>query len=307
MGRCLMEAFSQAGFTVLGMTMAECEQPEDRILKSLTTSENLQLIVHAYEYAELVQVERYADLSHQLNVRFTQLIAEHAARQQCLLIMLSSYLVFPGSKKNPYIAANEPAPLSRYGLDRAEAESIVRSTVEKHIILRTGLLLHAGDNSQLMKWIRSALAGDALLASPAHQINPTAVPHLAQVVVAVSKQLFCDPLEVWGTYHYADGEPVSVFDFLGAVLQSLSGYVPGFKPALEAYTEGDPYNPGVAFPLNGVLGCIKIRNTFGIKQKAWRLALPRLISEILEQIAQNQSAESRQDSENPGVITHASG
>lgn len=67
-------------------------------------------------------------------------VARAAAAAGARLVHLSTDLVFDGDKGSPYVEADEPAPLSGYGRDKADAERGVRDTCPAAAVVRTSLL-----------------------------------------------------------------------------------------------------------------------------------------------------------------------
>ena len=282
-GRIILERLLASGFQTAVLTSSDCQQTVGQLEHQLSCFSGLRLIVHAFELGDPRKAEHYPDLAHQFNVRPTEVIAEYAASRAIPVIFLSSFMVFDGFKKNPYIAANSPSPISVYGRSKALAEKHLLDRNSHSIILRTGWLLDSTEGSWLDRQVGDAIDGLPLLCSAGHFINPTSIHDIANVVVAVIRQVLCS-IEVWGVYHYGGNEPVSHAELLQCIGKSLAAFLPGLEPLYEVCPPGlSPLMP-VRLPVNGVLGCIKLRNTFGIKQKAWRQELPDLLSHRLEKV-----------------------
>lgn len=279
-GKAITERLQAASLPVSGFTQSDCQQTADQIARQLSGITGLHLIIHAFELSDLQQAESYPDLAHQLNVGVTEVIADFAATKAIPVIMLSSYLVFDGGKKNPYIAANPVHPLNTYGRSKALAERRLFEMHTHSIVLRLGWMLDLSSGGWLDRQVCDVREGIPLWVSSSHQISPTCVFDAANVVLAMVRQVLCQ-IEVWGTFHYAGTEPISHADLVKAIGKALASYLPGCEPHYEECSAGCSPIPGVTLPLNGVLGCIKLRNTFGIKQKAWRQALPVLLNSRL--------------------------
>jgi dTDP-4-dehydrorhamnose reductase len=67
-------------------------------------------------------------------------VAEAAAAVGVRLIHLSTDVVFDGDKGAPYTEDDEPAPVTPYGRDKADAERAVRDAHPAALIVRTSLL-----------------------------------------------------------------------------------------------------------------------------------------------------------------------
>lgn len=274
------------GFDVASLSSSDCQQTVGQLEHQLSRMSGLRLIVHAFELNDLAKAESYPDLAHQFNVSLTDVIADYAASRGIPVIFLSSFQVFDGLKKNPYIAANTPHPLNEYGKSKALAEKHLLERHSHSIVLRTGWLLDMEGGGWLDKQILDAAEGLPLLSSSGHFFNPTSVFDLANVVMAIIRQVLCN-IEVWGIYHYGGTEPVSHAELIFTIGKTLGGYLPGLEPMYEMCPPGlSPVMP-VRIPVNGVMGCIKLRNTFGIKQKSWRQELPSLLNGRLQWLKSN--------------------
>jgi dTDP-4-dehydrorhamnose reductase len=67
-------------------------------------------------------------------------VAEAAAATGARLIHLSTDVVFDGEKGSPYTEEDEPAPITPYGRDKADAERAVREAHPGALIVRTSLM-----------------------------------------------------------------------------------------------------------------------------------------------------------------------
>jgi dTDP-4-dehydrorhamnose reductase len=67
-------------------------------------------------------------------------IARAAAASGARLVHVSTDLVFDGQKGSPYVEDDEPAPLSDYGRDKADAEAAVQQAYPVAAVVRTSLL-----------------------------------------------------------------------------------------------------------------------------------------------------------------------
>lgn len=267
----------------IGLAAELCRLPAERLAAQLSVLPGLSLIIHAFEDLDWFGAQQSPEVAHQLNVGVTEVIAEFASQRQVPVILLSSFLVFDGHKKNPYIAANEAQPLSVYGRTKWEAERRLHDRLSKALILRVGWVLDIHEDGWLDRQIQAVIDGRALAVAEGATFNPTPVRDIARVVAAIVRQLGCG-IEVWGDYHYGASDAVTHAELVRAIGSALAGLLPGCAPRYAAMEDPSVTLEGVPMPHNGSLSCIKLRNTFGIKQRAWRTELPGLISARLEQL-----------------------
>jgi dTDP-4-dehydrorhamnose reductase len=95
---------------------------------------------------------------------------------------------------------------------------------------------------------------------------------VANVITAITEQLHFEA-DAWGIYHYCSADRVSEYQFAEAILAQAAQYgEPGSTEPISR-AQADLSHTG------GLLGCQKILNTFGIKQRSWRRNLPAAVRE----------------------------
>ncbi len=189
-------------------------------------------------------------------------IAEHAAARNKVMIQLSTSYVFDGRKQSAYLASNPGNPIGQLGIWQWECEQAIRTVLPRHILLRTGW----GLQRFIRKVHESVMSMTRLNLSSRHHGQPVASDDLARVLTAVLLQLDCGA-EAWGTYQYAGAEDITQYDLALAIAA-----LPEFGNAARVMDALPAWAP--VEPENASLGCVRIRNTFGIKQQPWRTALP---------------------------------
>ena len=193
-------------------------------------------------------------------------LAEHAAAHDMILVQLSTSYVFDGRKQSAYLSSNPGNPIGQLGIWQWECEQVMRTVLRRHILLRTGW----GLQRFIGKVVEAVDHDGALCLSSRHRGQPVAASDLARVISAILMQLDCGA-EVWGTYQYAGAEEISQYELGLAIadLPEVDGQ--GEDRAVHVMDEQPAW--GAVEPANAILGCTKIRNTFGVKQLPWRTAL----------------------------------
>ncbi|MDX1633488.1 MAG: sugar nucleotide-binding protein [Marinobacter sp.] len=260
LGHILLERLRQSAVQLSPLLISE---PEKVDLSALAQwiPDDTDLIVNALWLADPEAAEQDPEITHQAAFSIPLALAEHARERNMALLQLSTAYVFDGRKQSAYITSNPGHPFSQLGNWQWECEQAIRTLLPHHIILRTGWSL----GRFISKIQRLGGEQRTLALSSRHRGQPVAFRDLARVMTAVILQLDCGA-EVWGTYQYAGAEEVSQYD-LGLALLALSGGNDDLRVVDEV--------PAWAAlePENATMGCIKIRNTFGIKQLPWRNSL----------------------------------
>ena len=206
-------------------------------------------------------------------------LADSCHQHNAILLYISTYRVFDGSKKEPYTEDDIPNPTGVMATSRWEAEQEIMARCPRHIILRLSWVIsHWRDN--LLKYLLDRISQEQELAVVADQQGcPTPGDDVARVIVAIVQQLDC-LAEPWGTYHYAGAEPVSENRFAETVIAEASQYQPlkVRKLRMDKLNQRD----GIQAPANATLACRKILSTFGVHNKPWRGSLARMIKRFYQ-------------------------
>ena len=192
-------------------------------------------------------------------------------RLDMMLVWCVGHQLFEQDHEHLLNEDEQPQPLSAALQKLVDMEASVRQQWHRHIILRTsGLFGSEGDAMALPQQLSRWLAGEAVAADDHLFLAPLPVDALARAVVGLVLQLD-NGADAWGTYHLSGREPVSQFEFAGAVLGCLH-QIAAPEVVLEL-PEPPILAEGRSQTVRRILGCQKILMTFGIHQTEWRKSL----------------------------------
>ena len=214
-----------------------------------------------------------------LNQIYCQQIIDWVGRKSVPIIYPSSFEVFDGSQNIPYISETASQPINLKGEMKSQIERQLQACHDNTLILRLGWLLDESSDSWLGSVFKLLVSGDRVVGYKDVEISPTAIEDVARVVEAMIRQLHCE-VEVPGIYHYAGAEAVTHEDLVRAILYQVLGQ----EASEDQVVSLSAAEQGLRLPMNGVLGCLKLRNTFGIKQLPWRRYLPGMIERKQDQL-----------------------
>lgn len=260
LGHILLERLKQTSLHISPLLVSEPGKADLSALAEWVPPET-DLIVNALWLADPEEAESDPEATHQAAFSIPMALAEYARENTMAVLQLSTSYIFDGRKQSAYITSNPGQPFSQLGTWQWECEQALRTVLPRHILLRTGWSL-----GRFIRKVQASAAAHATLSlSSRHRGQPVSYRDLARVMVAIIQQLDCGA-EVWGTYQYAGAEVISQYD-LGLALVPLPG-----MPSDVRVVDKVPEWASLELE-NATLGCTKIRNTFGVKQLAWRSSL----------------------------------
>ena len=122
-------------------------------------------------------------------------------------IHFSSDLVFNGETSIPYNETDPTSPLNVYGESKALADARLLKMAFP-LVIRTAAFFSPFDPHNFAHDLVTSLRqGETFLASSAHQISPTYVPHLANIVLDLTID------RAHGLWHVSNGATLSWLDF----------------------------------------------------------------------------------------------
>lgn len=267
LGKSLLYRLEQLPFSLVQLDAQTLATLSIQGLESLLREKQIDAIVNVQHlpFNGSSFSQRASEIAQQY-ARNPETLAVAAAATGCFLLQLSDCQVFSGQQATAYRESDEPDAQAPYGAMRWAGERAVIETCPRHLILRTGELFSSLGSNVLTNLLDAWRSGGSAPVSVRYQFCPTSVRDAARVIVALLQQLSCG-IEPWGIYHYCGTDAVSYHDFARLVKQIIQSQ-PEFNLAMEMreIAEGLP-------PLSWALDCSKIRDTFGIKQHAWRAGL----------------------------------
>jgi dTDP-4-dehydrorhamnose reductase len=167
----------------------------------------LELVLHAAAWTGVDAAEDDPQGAAAVNVGG----ARHAAELGAPVVYYSTDYVFDGSKREPYVESDAPAPLGAYGRTKLHGEAAVAP--EGWVVRSSWLFGRTGHN-----FVRTMLRLGADRAEVAvvgdQRGSPTYVEHLAAATASVVELPF-------GVYHVAAGGDCTWADFAEAIFEEV--------------------------------------------------------------------------------------
>lgn len=201
LGSDLVAAFNACGDEVFPLTHSDIELED--IASASTCLERIhpQIVVNTAAMHHVENCERDPQKAFAVNGLGARILALIARDIGATLMHVSTDYVFDGSKGSPYEESDAPNPLNVYGNTKLCGEHFVRSTLEKHFVLRTSAIYGRnpcrakGGLNFIELMLKLARERGEVRVVDNEFITPTSTAELSRQMVALSRSNF------YGLYH----------------------------------------------------------------------------------------------------------
>jgi dTDP-4-dehydrorhamnose reductase len=260
---------------------AELDLSDPRRIRRQLSARDFDAVVNAAAYTQVDRAESEAETAMAVNARAPAALARECRDRGIPLIHISTDYVFDGRKGSPYTEADAVAPLNVYGRSKAEGESAVRDTWDRHLILRTSWLYSAYGSNFLKTILRLAGEREELRVVDDQIGSPTCAADLAGAILNLLGHIRSGRKTPWGTYHYASAGSTSWCGFAARILAALAELSPGRRVHLTPIGTPD-YPTPAARPAFSVLDCRRIEELFGLTPPPWPTGVARTVRRLLQ-------------------------
>ena len=140
LGQDLCPILESANYTVIKTDVAEMDITNGESVESVISTEKPDVVVHCAAYTNVDKAEEDIETARLINAIGTENVAKSCAKNNCIMVYISTDYVFAGNGIEPYKPTDKTAPLNNYGLTKWEGEEAVRKYSEKYYIARTSWL-----------------------------------------------------------------------------------------------------------------------------------------------------------------------
>ncbi|MFT3848054.1 MAG: dTDP-4-dehydrorhamnose reductase [Propionivibrio sp.] len=240
------------------------------------------VIVNAAAHTAVDKAESEPGLVRTINAIAPGVLADEAEKLGAWLIHYSTEYVFDGSGTTPWKEADATGPLGVYGQTKREGEQLV-ARCTRHLIFRTSWVFAARGANFAKTMLR--LAGERTqLKVIADQFGaPTGAELLADVTAHAIRAVQHRP-DLAGLYHVAAAGETSWHGYAQFVIERAQalGQILKAGPADILPISTADYPTPAKRPLNSRLDTTKLQTTFGLNLPDWRIAMTRMLDEILQ-------------------------
>ena len=143
-------------------------------------------------------------------------LAAATARVDARLVYPSTDYVFDGSKRQPYVESDQPAPLNAYGRSKAAGEKATADRNRRSYVVRTAWLFGPGGSNFVETMLRLGSDGGHVVVVHDQVGSPTYTGHLAAGLVRIIDG------PAYGIHHMAGSGQCSWFEFAEEIFRQSS-------------------------------------------------------------------------------------
>jgi dTDP-4-dehydrorhamnose reductase len=279
LGRALM-ASCPPGLEVMACGRADLNLADAAACRAAVLRHRPDWVINAGAYTAVDRAEQEPELALAVNASAPAALAAALAEVGGRLLHLSTDFVFGGNQGHPYQPGQPLAPLSAYGISKAQGEERLQASLdpERWCILRTSWVYGPVGHNFLLTMLRlhrqRATSGQPLRVVADQVGCPTATAGLAQACWAVLEHRLA------GILHWSDAGVASWYDFAEAIgeLGSQVGLLE--RPAaVEPITTAD-YPTPARRPSYSLLDCSASRAALHLAAQHWRHSLAAVIATV---------------------------
>src|SRR5580658_10018184 len=236
-------------------------------------------IVNAAAYTAVDKAETDLESAWAINATAPGVIAEEAKRLGSPLVHYSTDYVYDGSKLGAWVETDKPNPLNVYGKSKLAGDEAIEAVGGDYLILRTSWVYGARGANFLLTMMRLAKERSELRVVDDQTGSPTTSECIAQATADILAQVITPGRGLAGrsgVYHLTSSGATTWFGFAKEFL-SRQAICPKLTPI-----PASEYPLPAVRPVNSVLSCDRIVETFGIRMPSWELALDLVLETLAE-------------------------
>jgi len=238
------------------------------------------VIVNAAAYTAVDKAESAPEPAWAINATGPGVIAEEAKRLGAVLVHYSTDYVYDGGKQGPWVETDAPNPLSIYGKTKLAGDGAIAAVGGAYVILRTSWVYGARGSNFLLTMLRLAKERPELRIVDDQTGGPTTSECIAQATAQILTQVLApggDGLAGRsGVYHLTCSGATTWYRFAEEIFSRQI-----LRPRLTPIATSE-YPVPAKRPVNSVLSCQRIEETFGVRMPAWETALDLVLETLAE-------------------------
>jgi len=264
---------------VVSVDYPEIDFSKPDTIRAAVRAAEPNVIINAAAYTAVDKAETTPDPAWAINATGPGVIAEEAKRLGALMVHYSTDYVYNGAKPSPWVETDAPGPLSVYGQTKLAGDEAIAAVGGDYVILRTSWVYGARGANFLLTMLRLAKERPELRIVDDQTGSPTTSECIAQATAQIVAQVLAPAGGLngrSGVYHLTSSGATTWFGFANTFLSKQPA-----GPKLTPIPTSE-YPVPARRPVNSVLSCQRIADTFGVRMPPWEDALDLVLETLSE-------------------------
>jgi dTDP-4-dehydrorhamnose reductase len=220
LGADLVAAFTSNGDSIQALTHSEIELSDRDSVQRAVEGIGPEVIVNTAAMHHVEACESDPGKAFAVNALGARNLAVAAKSSGASLIHVSTDYVFDGEKSQPYVEDDNPRPLNAYGISKLAGEHFVRSSTDRHFVVRssglygTNLCRAKGGLNFVELMLKLAKDRGEVKVVDNEFVTPTSTSELALQIVRLSRS------DAYGLYHATAEGSCSWYEFAREIFQA---------------------------------------------------------------------------------------
>jgi len=266
--------------TVASVDYPQVDFSKPETVRNAVRAAEPAVIVNAAAYTAVDKAESAPEPAWAINATGPGVIAEEAKRLGAVLVHYSTDYVYDGGKQGPWVETDAPNPLNIYGKTKLAGDEAIAAVGGAYVILRTSWVYGARGSNFLLTMLRLAKERPELRIVDDQTGGPTTSECIAQATAQILTQVLApggDGLAGRsGVYHLTCSGATTWYRFAEEIFSRQI-----LRPRLTPIATSE-YPVPAKRPVNSVLSCQRIEETFGVRMPAWETALDLVLETLAE-------------------------
>lgn len=213
LGVDVVNAFRSNGDEVCPLSHSDIELSNFDFVSTHLQKLRPQMVVNTAAMHHVENCEREPHQAFAVNALGARNLSIVARNIEAAVMHVSTDYVFDGAKGSPYDETDAPRPLNVYGNTKLSGEYFVRSTTDKHFVLRTSAIYGKnpcrakGGLNFIELMMKLAKERDELRVVDSEVMTPTSTVEIARQMVILSRS------DKYGLYHATAEGSCSWYEF----------------------------------------------------------------------------------------------
>jgi len=267
LGKCIKDAaanYPEFDFLFASRELLNIES--EKSISNIFKNNCFDYCINTAAYTNVEKAESEKEKAFLTNAEGVKQLAKHCAKNNTILIQISTDYVFDGKKKTPYTEEDTTRPLNIYGASKLKGEKYVQEICQSYYILRTSWLYSQYGQNFYNTVLRFSKERKPLTVTTEQTGTPTNANDLAEAILAIIKI----NSKNYGIYNFSNQGEATWYDFAKEILIQTN------QLTKSNLVKTDYYRTFAARPKYSVMTMRKYKNTFNKAVFNWKKSLKSL-------------------------------